>query len=112
MFDCVMPTRNARNGTVFTRFGRLNLRNNRFRGDLDPLDSSCGCYTCRHFSRAYVSHLIRAKELLGARLATIHNLAYYHHLVAGARLAIQTGRLVDYRRDCESAWEGNGRNSG
>jgi queuine tRNA-ribosyltransferase len=86
MFDCVLPTRNARNGWLFTRFGDLKIRNARYRTDTAPLDDTCGCYTCAHFSRAYLHHLQRVNEILGARLATIHNLHYYLHLMAGPAL--------------------------
>jgi queuine tRNA-ribosyltransferase len=102
MFDCVMPTRNARNGMLFTRFGDLRLRNARYRTDLRPVDPSCTCYACANFSRAYVNHLQRANEILGARLATIHNLAYYHTLMRELREAVVAGRLAhavaDFRR--------------
>jgi queuine tRNA-ribosyltransferase len=99
MFDCVMPTRNARNGWLFTRHGDLRLRNARFRDDRRPIDEHCGCYTCRNFSRAYVHHLQRVDEILGARLATIHNLHYYLELMAGMREAIAAGGFEAWRRD-------------
>ncbi len=104
MFDCVMPTRNARNAKVFTSQGALNLRNGRFRDDLDPIDPQCGCYACARYSRAYVSHLLRSKEILGARLTTLHNLAYYHQLMEGARLAIERGELRQYAARCRAGW--------
>jgi queuine tRNA-ribosyltransferase len=94
MFDCVMPTRNARNGMLFTRFGDLRLRNARYRTDTRPIDASCRCYACAHFSRAYVHHLQRANEILGARLATVHNLAYYHTLMHELRDGIAGGRVA------------------
>ena len=81
MFDCVMPTRNARNGWLFTRYGDIKIRNARHKDDPRPLDETCGCYTCRNFSRAYLHHLNRVKEILGAQLATIHNLHYYQQLM-------------------------------
>jgi queuine tRNA-ribosyltransferase len=93
MFDCVMPTRNARNGWLFTRFGDLKIRNARYKADTAPLDASCGCYTCRHFTRGYLHHLNRTNEILGARLATTHNLYYYQQLMAGLRAAIAAGTL-------------------
>jgi len=96
MFDCVMPTRNARNGWLFTRWGDIKIRNARHRTDTRPLDETCACYTCRHFSRAYLHHLQRVNEILGARLATLHNLHYYHCLMAELRAAIEAGRLDDY----------------
>jgi len=93
MFDCVLPTRNARNGWLFTRFGDIRIRNARHRTDTAPLDATCGCYTCRHFSRGYLHHLQRVNEILGAQLATIHNLHYYLTLMAGLREAIAAGSL-------------------
>ena len=91
MFDCVLPTRNARNGWLFTRNGDLRIRNARFRDDTAPLDERCACYTCRNFSRAYLYHLDKAKEMLGARLNTIHNLHYYQELMRELRAAIEEG---------------------
>jgi len=93
MFDCVLPTRNARNGHLFTRFGDIRIRNAVHRTDTRPLDGTCACYTCRHFSRAYLHHLQRVNEILGARLNTIHNLHYYLSLTAGLRAAIGEDRL-------------------
>jgi queuine tRNA-ribosyltransferase len=98
MFDCVMPTRNARNGWLFTRFGDLRLRNARFREDTRPIDETCGCHACRNFSRAYVHHLQRVDEILGARLATIHNLHYYLSLMGEVREAIAQGRFEAFRQ--------------
>ncbi|MCF7694858.1 tRNA guanosine(34) transglycosylase Tgt [Mycetohabitans sp. B2] len=91
MFDCVMPTRNARNGWLFTRFGDLKIRNAMHRNDTRPLDESCVCHTCRHFSRAYLHHLHRVGEILGAQLNTIHNLHYYLNLMQEIRDAIEAG---------------------
>ena len=96
MFDCVLPTRNARNGWLFTRRGDIRIRNARHRSDVAPLDPTCACYTCRHFSRSYLHHLQRINEILGARLATIHNLYYYLTLMAEMREAIATGTLAAY----------------
>jgi queuine tRNA-ribosyltransferase len=96
MFDCVIPTRNARNGWLFTRFGDVKIRNARHRTDTAPLDATCGCYTCRNFSRAYLHHLQRVNEILGARLATIHNLFYYHALMAELREAVASDELPAY----------------
>ena len=93
LFDCVLPTRNARNGHLFVSSGVLRIRNARYRDDPRPLDESCGCYTCRHYSRAYLHHLDRCKEILGARLHTIHNLHHYLELMASLREAIAAGRL-------------------
>jgi queuine tRNA-ribosyltransferase len=98
MFDCVLPTRNARNGWLFTRFGDIRIRNARHRTDTAPLDATCGCYTCRHFSRGYLHHLQRITEILGAMLATIHNLHYYLTLMAELREAIVAGNLSAYAR--------------
>jgi len=91
LFDCVLPTRNARNGWLFTRFGDIRIRNARYRDDTAPLDETCGCYTCRHFTRAYLYHLDKAKEILGARLNTLHNLHYYQELMQELRGAIEQG---------------------
>ncbi len=96
MFDCVMPTRNARNGHIFTRHGTIKIRNARHRDDERPLDEACACYTCRHYSRAYLRHLEKCGEILGARLNTIHNLHYYQELMAGLRDAIRRGELETY----------------
>jgi queuine tRNA-ribosyltransferase len=96
MFDCVMPTRNARNAHIFTSKGLLRLRNQRYRRDTRPLDENCGCYTCQNFSRAYLYHLDKCREMLGAQLNTIHNLHYYQDLMAGLRGAIQAGELVQF----------------
>ncbi|RQO32756.1 tRNA guanosine(34) transglycosylase Tgt [Herminiimonas sp. KBW02] len=93
MFDCVMPTRNARNGWLFTRFGDIKIKNARYKDDKKPLDESCSCYACRNFSRAYLHHLHRTGEILGARLNTIHNLHYYLDLMREMREAISEGRF-------------------
>jgi queuine tRNA-ribosyltransferase len=93
MFDCVMPTRNARNGMLFTRNGDIKIKNAQYRLDLRPLDEQCACYTCRNFTRAYLHHLHRLNEILGARLNTIHNLHYYQELMGGIREAITMGQF-------------------
>jgi queuine tRNA-ribosyltransferase len=93
MFDCVMPTRNARNGWLFTRFGDLKIKNARYKDDEKPLDETCGCYACRNFSRAYLHHLHRTGEILGARLNTIHNLHYYLDLMKNIRAALDVGQF-------------------
>jgi queuine tRNA-ribosyltransferase len=98
MFDCVMPTRHARNGYLFTRHGTVRIRNARHRDDTGPLDPDCECYTCRNYSRAYLRHLDRCNEMLGARLHTIHNLHYYLDLMAQMRAAIAAGRFASWRR--------------
>jgi queuine tRNA-ribosyltransferase len=97
MFDCVMPTRNARNGWLFTRFGDLKIKNARYKDDPAPLDESCTCYCCKNFSRAYLHHLHRSKEILGARLNTIHNLHYYLNLMQEIRDAIDADRFHAFR---------------
>ena len=98
MFDCVMPSRNARNGHLFTREGVVRIRNSQYKNDTRPLDEACECYTCRHYSRAYLKHLDKCKESLGTRLNTIHNLYYYQWLMAGLREAIGQGELTRFIR--------------
>lgn len=104
MFDCVMPTRNARNGHLFTSSGVVRIRNARHRDDANPLDAACRCYTCLNFSRAYLHHLDRSNEILGATLMTIHNLAFYHDLMAQLRGAIEAGTLAPLARSLIAAW--------
>lgn len=99
MFDCVMPTRNARNGYLFTSTGTVKIRNARHRHDTAPLDDRCDCYTCENFSRSYLHHLDKCGEMLGAQLNTIHNLSYYQNLMAGLREAIEAGTLSDFIND-------------
>lgn len=99
MFDCVMPTRNARNGMLFTSQGHLVIKNSRYAEDERPVDEKCGCYVCRKFSRAYLRHLFMARELLAYRLNTIHNLYYYLNLMSRIRLSIEQGRFMEFRRD-------------
>lgn len=99
LFDCVLPTRNARNGHLYTSRGVVKLRNSRYRTDTGRLDPDCDCYTCRHYSLAYLSHLDRCGEILAARLATIHNLYYYQALMAGLRAAITAGELEPFVAD-------------
>lgn len=96
MFDCVMPTRNARNGWLFTRHGDVKIKNARYRNDTGPLDPECSCYTCRNFTRGYLHHLFRLGEILGARLNTIHNLHYYQELMAGMRNAIEQSTFESF----------------
>ena len=96
MFDCVMPTRNARNGHLFTSEGVIKIRNSRFRNDDAPLDSACDCYTCQNFSRAYLNHLDKCREILFSQLATIHNLRYYQNLMKGLRTGIEQGTLTAF----------------
>jgi len=97
VFDCVLPTRVARTGQLWTRQGRLNIRNSRFQDDPSPVDPGCGCETCATFSRAYLAHLFRAEELLGYRLATVHNLTYTLDLMRGIRAALADGSFVSLR---------------
>jgi queuine tRNA-ribosyltransferase len=96
MFDCVMPTRNARNGHLFTRFGDLRLRNTRYKTDERPIDESCACAACTRFSRAYLHHLDRCGEMLGPMLASIHNLHYYLHLMTEVRAALEAGEFAAF----------------
>ena len=96
MFDCVMPTRNARNGHLFTRTGVIKIRNSQYEFDTRPLDEACGCYTCQNYSRSYLRHLDKCKEMLGPRLNTIHNLYYYLQLMQGMRDAIEQNKFDDF----------------
>jgi queuine tRNA-ribosyltransferase len=97
MFDCVIPTRHARTGWLFTSFGRVVIKNSQYAKDESPIDPVCACYTCRRFSRAYLRHLFMAQEILALRLNTIHNLHYYLRLMEGIRIAIREGRLLRFR---------------
>jgi queuine tRNA-ribosyltransferase len=97
MFDCVMPTRNARNGWIFTRFGDIKIKNSRYKDEVQPLDESCACYACHNFSRAYLHHLHQVGEILGARLNTIHNLHYYLQLMREMRDALDAGQFQEFR---------------
>lgn len=99
MFDCVMPTRNARNGHLFVGDGVIKIRNARYKADTRPLEETCDCYTCQHYSRAYLHHLDRCNEILGARLNTIHNLRYYQRLMAAMRAAIEQGTFTTFVQD-------------
>jgi len=99
MFDCVMPTRNARNGTLFTHFGKINIKSAIFVHDSAPIDAECDCHTCQHYSRGYLNHLYRAHELTFYRLASIHNLHYYLNLMRQARVAIMAGKFDEFRRE-------------
>ena len=98
MFDCVMPTRNARNGTLFTHFGRVNIKGAKFKEDKEPIDSKCSCYTCKNFTRAYLNHLYKANEMTYFRLASIHNLHYYLNLMREARAAILDKQWDKFRK--------------
>ncbi len=99
MFDCVMPTRNARNGTFFTSFGKFNIKKAQFINDHEPIDGTCFCYTCRNFSRGYLNHLFKAKELVFFRLASLHNLHYYFKLVKNMREAIKTQEFAKFKKE-------------
>ena len=107
MFDCVMPTRNARNGHLFVRRGEIRIRNAQYRDDTRPLDDQCACYTCRNYSRAYLRHLDKCNEILGARLNTIHNLFYYQELMQALREAIRRGTLNSFIGDFYANRQGN-----
>ncbi len=106
MFDCVLPTRNARNGYLFTSGGVVKIRNAVHRHDTAPLDGDCDCYTCANFSRAYLHHLARCNEILGAQLNTIHNLYFYQRLMADIRAAIAAGRFADYAVEFQARYDG------
>ena len=102
MFDCVLPTRNARNGWLYTQNGIIKLRNSRYRLDTTPPDKQCNCYTCHHFTCAYLHHLQRTNEILGAQLNTIHNLHYYQQIMTEIRAAIETGQFEKYAREFQA----------
>lgn len=106
MFDCVLPTRNGRTGTVFTHDGKLNIKNQRYAEDFSPIDPECDCYACRTFTRAYLRHLYRAGEILAIRMLSWHNIHFLVKLVAGARQAIIDGRFGEYRREFMARYEG------
>lgn len=107
MFDCVMPSRNARNGTIFTDHGKINIKNLKHQLDDSPIMEDCDCYTCRHFSRAYLRHLYMAKEILSSRLNTLHNLHYYCGLMCRARTAIEEGRWPEFRDQFLATYRGD-----
>jgi len=104
LFDCVIPTRNGRNGQAFTSDGILNLRNSRFRLDQDPVDRDCDCYCCRMLTRSYLHHLIITGEMTGMRLLSLHNITYYHKLTSGAREAIRAERFTEWKKDTIERW--------
>jgi queuine tRNA-ribosyltransferase len=107
MFDCVLPTRSGRTGQAFTSEGPVNIRNARFAEDKDPLDPSCACPVCATWSRAYLHHLVRANEILGAMLMTEHNINFYQQLMAGLRGAIEDGRLSAFASEFRSRYGGS-----
>ena len=98
MFDCVMPSRNARNGYLFTSEGVVKIRNAKHKKDIGPLDPNCNCPTCKNYSRAYLHHLQKSNEILGSRLNTLHNLFYYQHLMKSIREAIKSNTFSDFRK--------------
>lgn len=104
MFDCVMPSRNARNGHLFTSQGVVRIRNAKYTDDISPLDPECGCYTCTHYSKAYLHHLDKCGELLGAHLNTLHNLWFYEHLMEQIRKAIDEDRLEEFAQEFYKVW--------
>lgn len=106
MFDCVLPTRNGRTGTIFTRTGKINIKNQCYSDDFTPLDPDCSCYACRNFTRAYIRHLYKSGEILAVRLLSWHNIHFLVHLAAGARQAIIEGRFPEYRREFMKNYEG------
>lgn len=105
MFDCVMPTRNARNGTLFTSQGKVNIKRAQYTEDDSALDPECSCYTCRNFSKAYLRHLYQAQEILSYRLNTIHNLAFFLTVVTDARKAIEEGTFQAYKARFEGIYD-------
>lgn len=105
MFDCVIPTRHARNGYLYTSTGEIKIRNSKHKNDFNPLDSDCNCYTCSNFTRSYLHHLDKTKEILGSTLNTIHNLHFYQKLMRDLRLAIETGTLQTFLSEFRSTWK-------
>lgn len=99
MFDCVLPTRLGRNGSLYTSQGRINIKNNKFIDDFSPVDPECDCWCCRNYSAAYLRHLYKCDEILASRLATYHNLYFYRTLMVNIRQAIENGRLTEYRKE-------------
>ncbi|HMA69592.1 MAG TPA: tRNA guanosine(34) transglycosylase Tgt, partial [Candidatus Mcinerneyibacterium sp.] len=99
MFDCVMPTRNGRNGTVFTSQGRINIKNAQFKRDPKPIDENCDCYACKNYSRAYIRHLYKSREILALRLNTYHNLYFYLNLMKRMRRAILENRFEEFKNN-------------
>jgi queuine tRNA-ribosyltransferase len=112
MFDCVIPTRHARNGNLFTRTGRINIKHAKYARDEQPIDESCGCYTCTHFTKAYLRHLFIARELNGYYLNTIHNLYFYTSLIRRIRQAVAEGRFEAFYREFQTEWKGGELNGG
>ncbi|AEI36530.1 tRNA guanosine(34) transglycosylase Tgt [Francisella salina] len=106
MFDCVMPSRNARNGHMFTSEGVVRIRNAKHKDDVSPLDPNCDCYTCQNFSRSYLHHLDKTQEILGSRLNTIHNLTYYQNLMKNIRQALEESRFEEFRKEFLESYKG------
>lgn len=106
MFDCVMPSRNARNGHMFTSEGVVRIRNAKHKDDVSLLDPNCDCYTCQNFSRSYLHHLDKTQEILGSRLNTIHNLTYYQNLMKNIRQALEEGRFEEFRKEFLENYKG------
>ena len=107
MFDCVMPTRHARNGHLFTSRGVVKIRNARYASDTNPPDPECECYTCRHYSLAYLRHLEKCGEMLGPRLATVHNLHYYQALMKGLRAAVDEDDVARFTKRLKAVYAGD-----
>jgi queuine tRNA-ribosyltransferase len=107
MFDCVLPTRLGRNGSAYTTYGRINLKNARFTDDFGPIDAACCCWACRNYTAAYIRHLYKSDEILAARLLTYHNLAFYHRLMAGIRASLEEERFPVFRRDFQANYRGS-----
>lgn len=105
MFDCVLPTRNGRNGSAFTSHGIVNIRNSRYKNSTDPLDSHCECYGCKTFTQSYLHHLVTSSELLGLHMLTLHNITYYLKLVSDARKAIKRGLFLAWKSEVEAGWQ-------
>ncbi|MDG2456059.1 MAG: tRNA guanosine(34) transglycosylase Tgt [SAR86 cluster bacterium] len=105
MFDCVIPTRHARNGYLYTSIGEIKIRNSKYKNDYNPLDNDCNCYTCSNFTKSYLHHLDKTKEILGSTLNTIHNLHFYQNLMRDLRLAIETGTLQTFLNEFRSTWK-------
>ncbi|NYC93780.1 tRNA-guanine family transglycosylase [Clostridium acetobutylicum] len=105
-FDCVLPARNGRHGHVFTKHGKINLRNEKFELDASPIDEGCQCPTCKHYSRAYIRHLFKAKEMLAMRLCVLHNLYFYNTLMEDIRNAIDADCFEEFKNEKLKAWAG------
>ena len=102
MFDCVLPTRNARNGTAFTRYGRYSLKAGKWKNDPEPIEKGCGCYACQNFSRAYVRHLLNTNEMLGPHLVTTHNLFVYKRFMEDVKAALRAGVFMEFKRETQA----------